>query len=139
MTADWQTVSNRLYTPERVESRQRRLCAPTGKSQVFMVLPFYCSSVTGENGTSYSSDAVREAISNEGKKLPVVMSALVFCQTFTLAGEQNIQFDRESFFSLPPLPGIQKYMCIDVDGTFGRGKKKNKAFPEWQSDSHYNY
>lgn len=93
-----------------------------------MVLPFYCSSVTGENGTSDSSDAVREAISSEGKKLPVVMSALVFCQTFTLAGVQNIQFDRESFFFLPPLPGIQKYMCIDVDGTFGRGKKKIKLF-----------
>lgn len=81
------------------------------KSQVLVVLPFYCSSVTGENGTSDSSDAVREAISSEGKKLPVVMSALVFCQTFTLAGEQNIQFDRESFFSSPLSLG-SKNTCV---------------------------
>lgn len=67
-----------------------------------------------------------------------------FSQTFTLAVEQNIKFDREWVFFSPHEPKIShvhshavKVFLQRWSGYFGKGKKY--AFPEWQGDSYYNY
>lgn len=67
-----------------------------------------------------------------------------FSQTFTLAVEQNIKFDREWVFF--PLMSQKYYMyiamlwmCFCKDGVGTLAKEKKYAFPEWQGDSYYNY
>lgn len=99
---------------------------------VVTVLVLLCYRRTGK---SDNSDAVRKAISSEGKKLPVVMSALVFVRPLLWQVNKTYNLTGSNFF--PNVSWIQKYMCMDGEGTFGR-EKKNKAFPEWQSDSCYN-
>lgn len=120
MTADWQTVSHRLYIPERVESRQKRLRAQTGNI-TFWEFYHFIVCLLQENRECHNGDAVRQAISNEGKKLPVVISVPAFFRPLLWQANKTYNLPGSRIF---PLLTIQKYsMCIN-----GEEEKKNKLF-----------
>lgn len=89
MAADCQAVSRRLRTPWGVE-----YAAPSLWADQYC----YCFFHLPVGWESDNSDAVREANTAEVKKVACVNDCVRFRQTSPLAGEQNIQFDMESFF-----------------------------------------